>query len=214
MKDFLKRLVDILFPPHADMVAARAVSEETVMQKLALRRGKGNGVYTGLPYRDKDIRALIRANKFHHCPHSAQVLAAVLFEILAQIRDEQALEMISASPMLIPIPTSPKRRRERGGNQVEWILDVLPKETWSECAYEPRLLARSERESQARIPRAMRRKNIRGAFFVPQEAWARVHGKHIILVDDVSESGATLLDAARALKEAGAKQVLGIALAK
>jgi len=57
-----------------------------------------------------------------------------------------------------------------------------------------------------------RKNNVRGAYAVPEPEL--VAGKRILLIDDIITTGSTLDEAARTLLEAGAKEVLGAALAQ
>ncbi len=66
----------------------------------------------------------------------------------------------------------------------------------------------------ARVSRAERTRNLVGCFSLAPEAGAKIRGKRIWLVDDVATTGATLENAALALKVAGAKKVYGIVVAR
>jgi len=61
---------------------------------------------------------------------------------------------------------------------------------------------------------AARRRNVAGAFAAHEKAQARIEGAHIILIDDVLTTGATLNAAARALRRAGAARVDALVLAR
>ncbi len=76
------------------------------------------------------------------------------------------------------------------------------------------MLQRANRVSQIEVPKEVRELNIAGAFSVPDSTRAKVAGKNVLVVDDVSETGATMKDMHRALYEAGAHLVIGVALAK
>lgn len=198
-------------------MAAERVQSEDVLSRWRLSYLPEASTYTALSYRDESVRALIRANKFHHSRHAGSVLGAVLGEMLLAIEDERALVVErDRATLLVPMPASAKRRRERGGNQVEWIVNALPAEVKDAFEYAPRALLRKDRPSQTAVPKHKRRENIRGAFFVPQNGRRRtstILGATVILVDDVIESGTTMKDAMHALREAGAKKIIGIALA-
>ena len=68
------------------------------------------------------------------------------------------------------------------------------------------------RHPQARLTGATRRHNLRGAFLVGLRHRRRLRDRRVLLVDDVVTSGATMNEAARALKEAGASSVSGLAM--
>lgn len=217
MHPLLTKLVDSVFPPHPDVAKARHVTERGLFEKISLVYDSDTHIYTALPYRDEAVRVLIRANKFHHDAHAAHLLGAALWETLLQVSEEHALNSAGKRPVVVPIPSSSRRRRERGGNQIEWIVNAIPKKTFNDWPYAPHLLARHDRPSQAQIPKTARSENIYGAFFVPQNIQhplLDILGASVFLIDDVSESGATMCDAMRALIEAGAQNVVGIALAK
>lgn len=212
MSGLFRAFLDIVFPPHIDVTVARGISENAIVSRTKLQHNEDRSIYTGLPYSDPGVRALIRANKFQNDIHSSRVLGAALGEMLSQLHDEYALDSAWQEPFIVPIPLSKERRRLRGFNQVERIIKYVPDEVIGDMYYDRTSLRRHERESQTRIPKEAREENVREAFFVAKKNY--IKGESIFLIDDVSESGATMHDAMRALKEAGARTVIGVALAK
>jgi len=207
----LWHLLDLIFPPPPDVLAALRIREEDIMRHFSLTKIEKRAVYAGLPYRESAVRALIRANKFHRDLHSARVLGAVLREMLIAIEEEHARAGSWSRAAVVPMPASPARLRERGVNQVERIVRNMPEHFLESYAYEPNILKREHRESQVRVPKEKRFLNVRNAFYVPRADLVRE--KDILLIDDVVESGATMADAARALRAAGARNIIGAALA-
>lgn len=209
--NLLRSIIDLVFPPHPDIGRVMALSEEEISGYLSLTYHAEHGTYTGLPYREENVRALIKANKFYKNTRAAQALGAVLGEILLSLHEDGQRVFAGERALIVPIASSKKRRRERGGNQVEWIIEAVPKEMMNAFDYAPHALERAHRESQAMLGRAERQKNAQRVFNVRNRE--TIADRHIILVDDVIESGATMKDAMRALREAGAKEVMGVALA-
>lgn len=113
---------------------------------------------------------------------------------------------------IVPIPLSQKRHRERGFNQSELIANSLAQKISLPILTSglSRVLHASPQAEQTDW--LDRKKNIAGAF--ESGNVSLIAGKNIILVDDVSTSGATLQEAAKALKAAGAKKILGLVAAK
>lgn len=124
----------------------------------------------------------------------------------------------SDSPLIIPVPLHPSRWRERGFNQSEVLAVGLARALARQAAgAAPRVAKDCLRRKRATAPQtglsvSARRENLRGAFEVVKPD--AVRGRRIVLVDDVMTTGATLSTCARALKHAGAAQVMGLTLAR
>jgi len=100
------------------------------------------------------------------------------------------------------------RRRERGYDQSAMLADVIA--SAGRLRRDNALLRTRRTEQQASLDRDRRADNVRGAFMARQD----LTGKTIILVDDVSTTGATLEAAAEALRAAGAARVRGLVFAR
>jgi len=110
----------------------------------------------------------------------------------------------SGIDLIVPVPLHAARLRERGFNQATLLARRIGKEWGKEV--DPFLLKKVRATpAQATLSREERRKNIKGAFLVADEA--RIAGKKILLVDDVATTGATLNEAAKILKKSGATGV-------
>ena len=148
------------------------------------------------------IRHAIHELKYHNLRALAPVLAGFLFEYLS--------ENTVPGNILVPVPIHPKRLRERGYNQSSMIAHKLGSLCGSpvidSCLARMTYVAPQARLSSA----ADRLKNITGAFACRD---SQLKDKHVILIDDVSTSGATLNACAGALKSAGAAGVWGLTIA-
>lgn len=116
-----------------------------------------------------------------------------------------------AADLLVPVPLSRERRRERGFNQSELMARRLARLAGLRC-YPAALIRRRETWSQAGLSREERERNVRGAFHVPDPH--RINGRRILLLDDVLTTGATVAACAAALKKAGAATVSVITVAR
>lgn len=122
------------------------------------------------------------------------------------------------SCLIVPVPLHPSRRRERGFNQSELLAVGLARALGRQRAgAAPQVAKDCLRRKRATPPQtglsvAARRENLRGAFEVIKPD--AIRGRSIVLVDDVMTTGATLSACARALKHAGAAQVMGFTLAR
>lgn len=124
--------------------------------------------------------------------------------------------------VLIPVPLHKKKLKDRGFNQAEEIAKYLA-EAWKITLLSDVLIKTRKTESQTKLSKEQREKNVREAFRLrepPSFAHQRkggseiIQGKKVLLVDDVYTTGSTMNECARVLKEAGAKQVWGIAVAR
>ena len=121
------------------------------------------------------------------------------------------LPLTLSSYEILAMPLSSARQRERGFNQAGLIAEEL-----SPLVSVPILpggLTRIKHSTpQSKIRgRKERLQNVSGAFSAKPEL---VAGKNIILLDDVITSGATMFEAARALKSAGVRKIIALAAAK
>jgi competence protein ComFC len=165
-------------------------------------------------YRNPLIKKSIWLLKYKGKKRIAGVFAEVLYEgILEELSDLILLENFR-KPLLIPIPLSSKRKRERGFNQTELICQEIKKlDTENILILEKNVLIKpKDGEHQARIEnRAKRLKNIIGSFSIKNID--KIKNRNIILIDDVTTTGATLSEAYKILKQNGAKKIIAFAIA-
>ena len=120
-----------------------------------------------------------------------------------------AEELVRAD-LLLPMPLAQRRLAERGFNQALLLARALARDK-----VEAQLLLRlRETGAQASLERKAREKNVAGAFGVEPLRALELQGAQVLLVDDVMTSGATLHAAARAVRQAGARRVAAVVLAR
>ncbi len=133
-----------------------------------------------------------------------------LGDTLAQAMAQDVRKLNWPIDIVVPIPLSDKRRKERGYNQV--ALVAMPLADSLKWLYKPQALKRvRETRSQVGLSLEERRVNVTNAF---QADAGLVRDKSVLLMDDVATTGATLSAAASALSVAGAKKVYALTLAR
>lgn len=111
--------------------------------------------------------------------------------------------------IIVPVPLARKRRRARGYNQSEELARGMAEITG--LPVDTRAVERTGFIiSQTKLSREDRMDNVEGAFRLADAS--RISGRHVLLVDDVITSGATMLSCARAVGEAEGVTVSILAL--
>jgi ComF family protein len=141
------------------------------------------------------VREAIHALKFNGKAPLARPLGALIVE-------RCAAGLPAGVTALVPVPLARARERERGYNQASLLAERIA----DGCGVpvHPRWLARlRDTPAQSDLTAAERRANVRHAF----GASTAVRGAHVVLVDDVLTTGATVAECSRVLRAAGAAAV-------
>jgi len=148
------------------------------------------------------LRDIIHALKYERRRSIAKPLGGLM--------RESGTAMLATADLAVPVPLHPRRERARGFNQADDLARQLG------LPVAPLLRRVRYTVSQIELPADERHQNVRDAFVVangPAKA-----GRHIpavvVLVDDVSTTGATLDACARVLKAAGVKEVRALTAAR
>lgn len=157
--------------------------------------------------------SLIGAFKFRGQAGWAGPFAALMH------RAEGACALLQDCDLIAPVPLTATRLAERGHHAPWELAKALARQHAGSRGTPVRLcgdaLVRlSDGAPQHRLGRAERLRNLAGAFAVPPQRTATLAGRRVLLVDDVTTTGATLLAAARALRAAGAAAVDALVLAR
>ena len=147
---------------------------------------------------------------FHYTPHSPH--SRILFELKYHNHPEvgktmgrmmaeelKATNFFNGIDLIVPIPLSRKKERQRGYNQSDWIAwgiseaTGIPTDTTS-------VVRTKSNPSQTTLDHRQRRENVRDIFAVRHPG--NLEGRHILLVEDVITTGATMLSCAEAIARA------------
>lgn len=175
-------------------------------------------------YYDKKIKKAIWLLKYKNISSLAPLFAKLLYDkLIEQLADEvNILPGLGSTWLVIPIPLSHERQRERGYNQAALITRELVKLAPQNLTLAENILIKIKHTpTQVSISnRRSRLANLKNAFALAPNynrpsgsITESIKGRRIILVDDVITTGATIREAMRLLKHAGAKSVIGIAVA-
>lgn len=145
---------------------------------------------------DGGARDAAHALKYGGLPRIAHDLATVMARLLPAPQPPA---------VLVPLPLGPARLRRRGYNQSEWLARALATR-WGVPVSSGSLARMRDTATQTALTPAARLANVAGAF----TASTRRRWPHVVLVDDVLTTGATLAEAARALAAAGAAHITAV----
>ncbi len=148
------------------------------------------------------LRTALHGLKYRRDQGIAEILAAPLINIV----DREAWEF----DIIVPVPLSKPHLRERGYNQAEMIARPLALGLKKPCVVDA-VIRSKETSSQVALSPAERYANLQDAFSANP---AKLKGRNVLLLDDVATTGATLNSCSKALKDAGAKTVLCLTVAK
>jgi ComF family protein len=160
-----------------------------------------NGIRAAFAY-EGAARTAVLTLKFK----SGRYLAPLMGEFL---RAELAVRPLHVD-LVVPVPLAPGRLRGRGFNQALLLASEVAEVVCGSVSAE--LLRRDERTAQQTLRAADRLLNLQGA--VTCQEMDNVHGRRVLLVDDVVTTGATLSACAEALARAGAARITAIAFAR
>ena len=165
-------------------------------------------------YRHPPVKKAIRLLKYKGKREFAKIFAEIIYGRIMEELSDFIIFNNFQKPILMPIPLSKKRIRERGFNQTSLICAELVKlDKNQNFILEKNILTKIKNgEHQANIEnRQERLKNIVGSFSVKNPE--SIKGGNIILIDDVTTTGATLNEAKKTLRKAGAKKIIAFAVA-
>ena len=157
-------------------------------------------------YADPLVRELIHTYKYGGARELAPLLAGEAALLLERYRIRP-----HGPAVIVPIPLARSRERARGFNQARLLAQAIGARLGLPVAEALRRV-RATPPQVGLIGYQARQANVAGALLLADAA--AVLDRTVILVDDVSTSGATLTEAARALRAAGARTVWAIVIAK
>ncbi len=222
---FLKTILNIIFPTRCVSCNIPGVDlcEACILECPSAERESAKWIFPLFDYRYPLIKKTLWLLKYKGKKGLANIFAEILYEkILEELADLYLLDNFR-DPLLIPIPLSSKRYRERGYNQAELIckelenINKLRHGAEINLKLEKNILIKpKETVHQAHIKnRRERLQNIVGSFSIknPEENKIKIENKNIILIDDITTTGATLAEAKKILKQFGARKIIAFTVA-
>ena len=165
-------------------------------------RNRLDGLFILGPYDQPILKEAIHAWKHERVKEIGNILGL-------RLADQLAHSFFRENSNITHIPLRKPRQFDRGFNQSEQLALILAQKF--QIPAKSLLIKIKDTEPQSSLNREKRLLNIRGVFAPAKDA--KLSGQNIILIDDITTTGATMEEACRVIKKAGTKSVWGIALA-
>ena len=213
---FFDAAAELLYPPETQCLACRSNLGEESLDGVLCRGCRESLAQMQEAFREEETRAgglcqWPEGPAYVHCAYPYRDAARELVHRLKFGRNRRAAQpLVSAMSVLpaedeeliVPVPTTKRRLRQRGFNQAEVLARGLAR--FYGMPMNARALCRmQDRGTQEGLDRDRRLSNLQGTF----RASFAVRGRRVLLIDDVYTTGATAREAVRALREAGCTRV-------
>ena len=127
------------------------------------------------------------------------------------LKDSKAFKIINDYDVIIPVPVSKERFKERGYNQAELvarqIAKALDKRMVTNCLYKSKNIV-----AQSTLNKEEREENIKGVYEVKNKE--NLLNKNVLLIDDIYTTGSTANECSRMLEQAGTAKICVMTIAK
>ena len=198
-----------LFPPKC--ISCGKENEifcSTCIGAIPLATQNQGHIISVFSYDSPEIRKAVWSFKYKNNHALAKYFARSLHDKILEELNEQHTFHGFTKPLLIPIPLHKKRKRFRGYNQAELLckeMSFIDPEIFDLTTNV--LYKHIDTLSQTKTSdRKARLQNIKGCFAVRNTE--KISNRNIILIDDITTTGATLNEASKVLKKSGAKKII------
>lgn len=206
-------IADFLAPEDIKIQKLLALPAGAMRDLLPKSPVYSKDIFVLFDYQNKIVRLIVKSIKYKNNYSLRKRIAAYLYEEIVDISTEVAL-FHGAPPILVPMPMEKNEKRNRGFNQCEELVREIKRIGCEniEASYDI-LKKMRETKRQTKLSREERLKNVKNSMRASFLLNTRCSTKTVIVLDDVYTTGASLLEARRALLSAGYKRVIGLFIA-
>lgn len=211
----LNAILKIIFPTKCISCKKQGeyLCEECLNKCQICQKENLDWVFSVYDYKDSNIKKIVKLLKYKNKKDLSKIIGNSIYNVMLEELSELNLLENFTNPILIPIPLSKKRLRERGFNQAELIAKEIQKNNPSYFELKTKILIKNkDTKHQADIKdKKERLKNLIDSFDIKNKE--EISKRNIILIDDVTTTGATLNEAKKILKRNGAKKIIAFTFA-
>jgi ComF family protein len=189
------------------------ICDNCILLLRKTRTQNENEILSCFDYQNEIIKKLIWNLKYNKQFIIGEKLGKILYEELLEEISDLEIYTKGKKIIVVAVPLFKKRQKERGYNQSEIIAENFTKMNSEIFEFRNDLIIKNINTiQQAKLQNRIERlKNIKNAFSATRPEI--IKNRTIIVIDDVTTTGGTLLEIKKILEKSGAKKVLCIALA-
>ncbi|MCX6703114.1 MAG: phosphoribosyltransferase family protein [Candidatus Zambryskibacteria bacterium] len=211
VKNIISTFIDWMFPPRQSQHVTRVLSQEDILS-FPQAKPIDQSTYALFAYKDIRVSSLIWEIKYHKNISLINLVVPLLADVIIEEYADKNLFENWKNYFLVPVPSSKKRIQKRGYSHTEEIAQRLTVLLPSTITYIPHALRKTvDTPEQNKLKnRSLRLTNLHHTQEVTMDFPPE---SSVILIDDVTTTGATLDESRRALKEAGVKNIIAFTIA-
>ncbi|MEX2369283.1 MAG: hypothetical protein WD552_02755 [Candidatus Paceibacterota bacterium] len=205
--NLIRRILDILFPPKKRIRQIRKIEADNLERLPPSRQPEKVFISAVCDYRAPAVRQVVKAAKYDGSREAVTLMSECMQEELLALCQENRI--FADKIVITPVPISDHRRREHGFNHSWRIAQEIEARDESNTFQARRLLRKVRKTpAQTSLSKKKRLKNLAGSFTAKE-----IDDELVIVIDDVTTTGATLTEARRAIKEVSDAKVLALTFA-
>ena len=212
----LKLVLDLLYPPVCGICGK--IDQKELCPKCAIKlRNLEKARLYAYPHTHFEkhfylfpYEGIIREKLIQYKFQGKSYLSTFFAKILQN--HEKMSRLLESYDIIIPVPMYSKKEKLRGYNQTALIAKEIAK-AYQNLIYDGKSLQKiKDTKMQSSLNKKQRKNNIKNAYNVINQQ--KIKDKKIVLLDDIYTTGATANECSKMLKQAGAKEILVVTIAK
>ena len=209
LERFISATQDLLVPENIKVQKLLDLPISFLRDLLPKSPVYSKDIFVLFNYDNKIVRLIVKSIKYKNNANLRKRIAVYFYEEIIDIASEISL-FEGIPPLLVPMPMSKLEKRNRGFNQCEELVKEIKNLVGNniEVSYNTLKKVR-ETKRQTTLSREERAQNVKDSMV----AVPTFSSHTVIVLDDVYTTGASLLEARRALVASGAKRVIGLFIA-
>ena len=216
---FQEMILDFFYPPHCpvcdkyienreDILCSECEKNILAVEQYPYKRPPLKEIWRLTRYKG-GTREIIRDLKFNKKLNRLKVIEKILDKAITS--ENKLPHLLNKIDIAALVPLHSEREKERGFNQVELIFEKLMKQ--KNISIEKLTVRTRATEHLYDKNLQERQKELDGAFALAEGVEKKIEGKRILILDDIFTTGTTMSECAKILKNNGAFEIYGLALA-